>query len=316
MSFNETSATNDILEGIRLDGKRAVITGATGGLGIETARALASVGASVTITGRNPEKIEAALTTLRGSVPEALFDAKTIDLASLSSIKSATTEMLAEDRPVDLLINNAGVMMSPEGKTEDGFETQFGTNHLGHFALTAGLMSIITKGARVITLSSGAHLRGSVDLDDLNWESREYDPSLAYAQSKTANAWFAAELHRRYADRFLALSVHPGVIETDLMRHLPEIVFETMREAIKRDGVAEKTVQQGAATSVWAATAPELTNHGGAYLADCQIAQPTTKDDPRNGYAPWIYDAGGAEQLFVDSEKLTGIRFEQLEFSI
>lgn len=310
MNFNRKSTTNDVLEGIRLDGRHAFITGATGGLGIETARALASVGASVTIAGRSPEKIKTALVALREDAPGASFHAEVVDLASLSSIKAVTKRVVADGGQVDLLINNAGVMMSPEGKTEDGFETQFGTNHLGHFALTAGLMPIIAKGGRVVTLSSGAHLRGSVDLDDLNWATRDYDPNLAYAQSKTANAWFALELHQRYADRFLALSVHPGVIETDLMRHLPTALFESMREAIRRDGVDEKSVQQGAATSVWAATAPELLNHGGAYLADCQIAKPVTEQDPRNGYAPWAYDAEGAERLFLESEKLTGIRYE------
>ena len=310
MSFSETSTTSDVLKGICLDDKHAFITGATGGLGIETARAFASVGASVTIAGRDPEKIEAALATLRGALPGASFDGEVVDLASLSSIQSAAKRIIAQGRSVDILVNNAGVMMSPEGKTEDGFETQFGTNHLGHFAFTAGLMPVITSGGRVVTLSSGAHLRGSVDLDDLNWESRDYDPNLAYAQSKTANAWFTFELHRRYADRFLALSVHPGVIETDLMRHLPPALFESMREAIRHDGVKEKTVQQGAATSVWAATAPELSDHGGAYLADCQIAEPVTEDDPRNGYAPWAYDVEGAKRLFVESEKLTGISYE------
>ena len=309
MTLSKVSTTDEVLEGIRLDGKHAIITGATGGLGIETARALASVGASVTITGRSSEKIEAALETLRKEVPEALFDGKLIDLACLSSIRGTASDMVAVGRRIDLLINNAGVMMTPEGKTADGFEMQFGTNHLGHFALTAGLMPIIAECGRVITLSSGAHLRGSVDLDDLNWESRDYDPSLAYAQSKTANAWFALELHRRYSDRLLAFSVHPGVIETDLMRHLPQTLFDTMREAIKRDGVEEKTVEQGAATSVWAATAPELTQHGGSYLADCQIAKPVTSEDPRNGHAPWAYDVEGAKRLFLVSETLTSVRF-------
>ena len=150
MSFSGTSTTSDVLEGIRLDDKHAFITGATGGLGIETARAFASVGASVTIAGRDPEKIEAALATLRGALPGASFDGEVVDLASLSSIQSAAKRIIAQGRSVDILVNNAGVMMSPEGKTEDGFETQFGTNHLGHFAFTAGLMPVITSGGRVV----------------------------------------------------------------------------------------------------------------------------------------------------------------------
>ncbi len=310
MSFSKLSTTNDVLAGVRLDGKHAFVTGATGGLGIETARALASVGASVTIAARNRDKIDAALDLLQRDIPSASFSGVVVDLASLSSVKAATSEIVAQGQTVDLLINNAGVMMSPEGKTEDGFETQFGTNHLGHFALTGGLLPIIARGGRVVTLSSGAHLRGSVDLDDLNWETRDYDPNLAYSQSKTANIWFTLELHRRYADRFLSLAVHPGVIETDLMRHLPSSLFDSMREALHKDGVQEKTVEQGAATSVWAATASELRDHGGSYLADCQITIPVTKEDPRNGYAPWAYDAESAERLFVESEKLTSVRFE------
>jgi NAD(P)-dependent dehydrogenase (short-subunit alcohol dehydrogenase family) len=310
VNFDDKSTTDDVLEGIRLDGKHAFITGATGGLGIETARALASAGASVTIAGRSPDKIEAALSTLRASVPGSSFDGAKVDLASLSSIRTASQKFVAAGHKIDLLINNAGVMMCPKGQTADRFETQFGTNHLGPFALTAGLMPALAEGGRVVTLSSGAHLRGSVDLDDLNWESREYDPNLAYSQSKTANIWFTLELHRRYADRFLALSVHPGVIGTDLMRHLPSAVLESMRESIRNDGVEEKTVPQGAATSVWAATASDLSNHGGAYLADCQIAKPVTKEHPRNGYAPWAFDAESAKRLFIESEKLTGVQFE------
>lgn len=310
MSFNGESTTDDVTQGIRLDGKHALVTGATGGLGIETARALASIGASVTIAGRSPEKIEAALSTLREEVPGASFDGEEVDLASLSSIQAATKRIVERGRPIDLLINNAGVMMCPEGQTDDGFETQFGTNHLGHFAFTAGLLPIIARGGRVVTLSSAAHLRGSLDLDDPNWKSREYDPNLAYAASKTANIWFTLELHRRYADRFLALSVHPGVIQTDLSRHLPAEIVDGMREGFESAGIQIKTVPQGAATSVWAATAPELVDHGGAYLLDCQIAKPVTEENPRSGYAPWAYDEESAKRLFAESERLTGIRFE------
>ena len=310
MSFSGESTTDDVLAQIDLSGKHAFVTGATGGLGIETARALASKGASVTIAGRSPEKIESALATLREQVPEASFDAEELDLASLSSIQAATKRIVERGRSIDLLINNAGVMMCPEGQTADGFETQFGTNHLGHFALTAGLMPILARGGRVVTLSSGAHLRGSVDLDDLNWKTRDYDPNLAYAQSKTANIWFASELDRRFGDRFLSLSVHPGVIQTDLARHLPEEIVAGMREGFESAGVQIKSVPQGAATSCWAATAPELADHGGAYLLDCQLAEPVTEENPRSGYAPWAYDEEGAKRLFVESEKLTGVRFD------
>ena len=309
MSFGAESTTDEVLSGIRLDGKHVLITGSTGGLGIETARALASVGASVTISGRNPKKIAAALATLREQLPKATFDSLEVDLASLARIADATKTFVDRGQSIDLLINNAGVMMCPEGQTADGFETQFGTNHLGHFAWTAQLMSALATNARVVTLSSGAHLRGSVDLADLNWKSRDYDPNLAYAQSKTANIWFASELQRRHSGRLLSLSVHPGVIQTDLARHLPDAVIKAMRAGFEDAGIVPKTVPQGAATSAWAATSPELTDHGGAYLLDCQIAKPTSEEDPRTGYAPWAYDRSGAERLWGESEELTGVSF-------
>lgn len=309
MAFSAESTTDDVVSEIRLNGKHVLVTGSTGGLGIETARALASVGASVTISGRNPHKIAGALSKLQKQLPGATFDSIEVDLASLSSISDATKTMIDRGRPIDLLINNAGVMMCPDGVTANGFETQFGTNHLGHFAWTARLMPLLAKQVRVVTLSSGAHLRGSVDHEDLNWKMRDYDPSLAYAQSKTANIWFASELQRRFSDRLLSLSVHPGVIQTDLARHLPDSVIKTMRKGFEESGTVPKSVPQGAATSVWAATSPELVDHGGAYLLDCQIAEPTSEENPRTGYAPWAFDRAGAERLWTQSEELTGTSF-------
>jgi NAD(P)-dependent dehydrogenase (short-subunit alcohol dehydrogenase family) len=309
MPFSEESTTDEVLEGVRLDGRHVLVTGATGGLGIETARALASVGASVTIAGRSPQKIDAALATLREGVPGASFDAEEIDLASLASVADAAKRIVSSGRSIDLLINNAGVMMCPEGKTEDGFETQFGTNHLGHFALTAGLMPALAPGARVVTLSSGAHSYSTCDLDDLNWEGREYNPTLAYGQSKTANLWFASELQRRYSDRLLAVSVHPGVIQTDLSRHLPDAIVDGMRQNFEERGIKVKSVPQGAATSVWAATAPEIAEHGGAYLLDCQVSVPASEERPSHGYAPWAYDPDAEARLWSESERLTGVSF-------
>lgn len=309
MAFGSETTTDEVLRGVRLDGRHALVTGATGGLGLETARALASAGASVTITGRNPEKIAAALTTLRTQTPGATFDAEELELASLASIAAAAKRVTGSGRAIDLLILNAGVMMCPEGQTEDGFETQFGTNHLGHFALTAGLLPALAPGARVVTLSSGAHRFGTCDLDDLNWQTRDYNPNLAYAHSKTANIWFASELQRRHGARLLSLSVHPGVIQTDLARHLPPAAIDGMRANFEQRGIQLKTVPQGAATSVWAATAAELTAHGGAYLHDCQIAKPATEENPATGYAPWAFDEKNEHRLWTESEKLTGIRF-------
>ena len=309
MTFNAESTTDDVLQGIRLDGQHAVVTGATGGLGIETARALASVGASVTITGRSAEKIDAALETLRAEVPEADFDAEELELASQASIAAATKRIVEHSRPIHLLLNNAGVMMCPEGKTDDGFETQFGTNHLGHFAWTAGLLPALAPGARVVTLSSGAHVFGTCDIDDLNWQKRDYDPRLAYAQSKTANLWFGSELQRRHGDRLLSLSVHPGVIQTDLSRHVVPALLEAMRANLEERGIQMKSVPQGAATSVWAATSDALLDHSGAYLSDCQVAEPMSAENATSGYAPWAYDTENAERLWSESERLTGVSF-------
>jgi len=309
MAFRGESTTEDVLQGIRLDGKHAVVTGATGGLGIETARALASVGASVTITGRSAQKIDAALETLRAQVPEADFDAEELELASLASVASASKRIAESGRPIHLLLNNAGIMMCPEGQTDDGFETQLGTNHLGHFAWTAGLMPALAPGARVVTLSSGAHVFGTCDVDDLNWQKRDYEPRLAYAQSKTANLWFGSELQRRYADRLLSVSVHPGVIQTDLSRHVTPELLEVMRASFVEWGITMKSVPQGAATSVWGATSDVLLDHGGAYLADCQVAEPVSEENAAGGYAPWAYDTENAERLWAESERLTGVSF-------
>ncbi|MAI79197.1 MAG: hypothetical protein CL917_09670 [Deltaproteobacteria bacterium] len=309
MSFNGESTTEDVLKGIRLDGRHAIVTGATGGLGIETARALASVGASVTVTGRTAEKIDAALATLRTELPDAQFDGEELELASQASIAEATKRIVEKGLSIDLLLNNAGVMMCPEGQTQDGFETQFGTNHLGHFAWTAGLLQALAPGARVVTLSSGAHAFGTCDVDDLNWKTREYDPRLAYAHSKTANLWFGSELQRRHGDRLLSLSVHPGVIQTDLSRHVPEALLDVMRESLVERGVQMKNVSQGAATSVWGATSESLSDHGGAYLADCQVAEPISAENAAGGYAQWAYDTENAERLWAESERLTGVSF-------
>ena len=290
-------------------GRVAIVTGANSGIGYHTALELARKGAEVILAVRSVGKGEAAAADICQGEIAGSVEVMALDLADLSSVAAFADAFRARYERLDLLINNAGVMMCPEGKTADGFETQFGTNHLGHFAFTAGLMPALAPGARVVTLSSGAHLRGTCDLEDLNWERRDYDPNLAYAQSKTANIWFASELQRRYGDRLLSLSVHPGVIQTDLARHLPEAVVEGMREGFEKAGVAVKNVPQGAATSVWAATAAELSEHGGAYLLDCHVAPPISEEVPRQGYEKWAYDEASAKGLWAKSEALTGVSF-------
>ncbi len=304
------ATTTDVLDGVRMDGKHVLVTGGTGGLGLETARALGSVGASLTITGRDQAKLDAAVATLAEQVPEASVRPVMLDLASLDSVAQGAKSIL-DGEGIDVQINNAGVMMCPLGRTADGFEMQTGTNHLGHFALSAQIREALADDARLISVSSAAHLRGSVDLEDLNWHNREYDKFEAYSQSKTANIWFASELQRRYPN-LLTASLHPGAIVTDLGRHLTQDDMVAMQEKAEDNGgpMIFKSIPQGAATSVWAASSDELVGHGGAYLADCHVVPPAAEAyDPRAGYAPWAVDAEGAAALWEQSLELTGVDY-------
>ena len=323
-AFTRESTTDEVLAGIDLSGTRAIITGASGGLGEESTRALAAAGAAVTMAARDPAKNEAAAARIRQRVPAADLELRELDLADLASVRSFTSDFAADHDRLDLLIGNAGVMVCPEGRTADGFETQFGTNHLGHFVLTCRLVPtlIASAPARVVILSSGAHAGAAIDFDDPNFENREYDPQDAYAQSKTANALFALELNRRLSrEGVLAFSVHPGMIMTDLGRHMTPEMIEAMRERTKARAKAAgqepptdfmslfKPVEAGAATQVWAATAPELESHGGAYLADCQLGEPGGNPGQR-GLAPHATDTASARQLWTLSERLVGEQFD------
>lgn len=324
-TFGRDTTADEVLAGIDLSGRRVVITGAAGGLGRESARVMASRGALVTVAARSPHRVEAAVGELRQLVPDGQFDAGVVDLADFSSIRAFTETFLAGHDRIDVLINNAGVMACPFGQTVDGFETQFGTNHLGHFLLTARLAPALLRGEspRVVTLSSAGHSRADVDLTDPNFASTPYNAWIAYGRSKTANALFARELARRAGPAgVLSFSVHPGAIVTELGRHLTEeLLIEVVNDTRKRaetaaqtGGLAEveelhfKTVEAGAATQVWAATAPELADHNGAYLADCGLgvlgANPSI-----NGMLPYLLDDEHAEALWTLSEKLVGESF-------
>jgi NAD(P)-dependent dehydrogenase (short-subunit alcohol dehydrogenase family) len=324
-TFGRASTTDDVLAGIDLSGRRAVITGAAGGLGRESARAMASRGALVTVAARSPHRAAGAVAELRHLVPDGRFDAGVVDLGDFSSIRAFTDTVLAEHDRIDVLINNAGVMACPFGHTADGFETQFGTNHLGHFLLTARLAPALLRGEcpRVVTLSSAGHSRADVDLADPNFVTTPYNAWIAYGRSKTANALFARELARRAGPAgVLAFSVHPGAIVTELGRHLTEellieVIADTRRRAevaAESEGRAEadelhfKTVQAGAATQLWAATAAELVDHNGAYLADCGLgvlgANPGV-----NGMLPYLLDDEHAAALWTLSEELVGEPF-------
>ncbi|WP_346742543.1 SDR family NAD(P)-dependent oxidoreductase [Rhabdothermincola salaria] len=297
--------TDDVLAGVDLSGRTALVTGATTGLGFETARALAAAGAHVVMTARTAEKGADAVARLRERVPEASVEAGVVELGSLASVRAFTDELSGRIDELHLLVANAGIMMPPLGRTEEGFELQFGTNHLGHFLLVSRLMPALLAGApsRVVVLSSGGHQASGVDLEDPNYEHRPYAKMEAYGQSKTANVLFALELDRRYADRGVhAWSVHPGMVRTDLGRNFTKDDYAEMAGRAKSAGTSLPPlyeVEQGASTSVWAATAPELDDQGGAYLADCAVA-------PAAAHAT---DPEVAAKLWSLSEELVGEAF-------
>ena len=265
--FGPDTTTDDVLEGIDLSGRRFVITGAASGLGRESARALAAHGASVTLLARSTERAEGAVAEVGAMVKGADLEPGVADLGDLDSIRAFAESYLAGHDALDVLINNAGVMACPWGHTKDGFETQFGTNHLGHFLLTALLFPALQAGdqPRVVTLTSAGHSRADVDLADPNFEHSEYSPWVAYGRAKTANALFARELARRAGPSgLLSFAVHPGVIVTELGRHLTDDLLHEMRDFARRRsaatgsgesrGLSFKSVEAGAATQVWAAT--------------------------------------------------------------
>ena len=328
--FGKSTTTDEVLEGIDLSGRRVVITGAASGLGRESARTLAAHGASVTVLARSAERAAGAVAEIEGLVPGAEVEPGVVDLADLSTVRSFAEDYLATHDAVDVLINNAGVMACPFGRTVDGFETQFGTNHLGHFLLTALLAPALLRGTspRVVTLTSAGHSRSDVDLADPNFDSTEYSPWVAYGRSKTANALFARELARRAGSRgLLSFSVHPGGIFTDLGRHLNEELMNEMATFAKARAAASapegdhptgddvaafgfewKSIEAGAATQVWAATAPELAAHNGAYLADCGLGV-LGADPGVNGFLPYLLDDDHAAALWDLSEELVGTPF-------
>jgi NAD(P)-dependent dehydrogenase (short-subunit alcohol dehydrogenase family) len=305
VSFATT--TDEVLEGVDLHGKVAIVTGASTGLGLETARALASVGAEVVLAGRDSSRVDAAAATILERVPDAHLEQGALDLTSLDSVRAFAEWFANEHDRLHLLINNAGVMYTPFDHTAEGFEMQFGTNHVGHFLLTCLLVPLLLADppSRVVNLSSGGHMGSDIVWDDVNFERREYDKFASYGQSKTANILFSVELDRRLADRGVhAYAVHPGMIATELGRYMTKDDFQSLMDRAKNSpsgGMpAYKTVEQGAATSVWAATAPELDDHGGTYLADAQVT---------NQHAPWARDPQSARRLWTLSEEMVGQTF-------
>ena len=307
--FDASSTTDQVIESISLKGKLAVVTGASSGLGQETCRILAAAGATVLMVARNKDALEAAALAIRQQQPEAQLLTQIMDLADLDSVRSAAAAILRQADKIQLLINNAGVMACPLMRTAQGFEMQFGTNHLGHFLFTALLSPALINGApcRVINLSSAGHKLGRFNFDDPDYHQREYDKWQAYGESKTANILFSVGLDLRMRDRGVrAFAVHPGMIMTNLARHLkPADITALTDRSTSSEPLAFKTVEQGAATSVWAATAAGLAAEGGLYLEDCQIAKAAAGDGVR-GFEPYAVDSAAAEQLWLLSEKLVG----------
>ena len=312
-NFGWHSTSDEVLEGIDLTGKRALVTGVSAGLGVETARALAAHGAEVIGTARDLRKAEKATASIRDAYGDR-FSLLELDLADLVSVRAASDAVRRSGKPLDLIIANAGVMATPFGRTADGFETQFGTNHLGHFVLVNRLADLIAQQGRVVSLSSIGHQFADLDLSDPNFERRPYDAIVAYGGAKTANALFAVELDRRLKTRGVrAAAVHPGGIMTELGRYMtPELIDRAIAAVKAESGGSSsasrgyKSVPQGAATSLWAGVTATADLVGGRYCEDCHVAEVAPKGA---GVRPYAIDPERAKLLWAKSEELVGERF-------
>ncbi len=318
-NFGAETTTDEVLDGTRLTGRRVFVTGVSAGLGVETARALAAHGADVVGAARDLDKAYAATAAVRDAAEAGggSFEIVALDLASLASVRACADALLADGRPFDVVIANAGVMAPPFGHTADGFETQFGTNHLGHFLLVSRIASLIRAGGRLVNLSSAGHRFADVDLEDPNFERTPYDPWIGYGRSKTANILFAVEFDRRHRGRGVrATAVHPGGIRTELGRHMTaadqEALIASINEAQSAAGLPPfqyKSIPQGAATSVWAAIVADAEQIGGCYCEDCHVAEAQEGEGIRGGVRPYALNAERAKALWAESEKLVGERF-------
>jgi NAD(P)-dependent dehydrogenase (short-subunit alcohol dehydrogenase family) len=321
--FGATSSTEDILSGVNLRGKRILVTGVSAGLGIETARSLAAHGADVVGAARDLTKAETATTEVRKAAVAGGggFELIELDLASLKSVRASADKLLAKNEPFDVVIANAGVMATPFGKTVDGFETQFGTNHLGHFVFVNRIASLIRRGGRLINLSSAGHRISNVDLQDPNFERTPYDPLVAYGRSKTANILFAVAFDQRHCKRGVrAAAVHPGVIQTELGRYMDPSLLQNLIQQIDKQLTAGgkgpfqwKTIPQGAATTVWAGVVAPAEGIGGQYCENCHVGQiapdHVTITGASEGVRAYALDPKTAEALWKKSEQLVGESF-------
>ena len=321
--FDATSTADEVLSGIDLRGKRILVTGVSAGLGIETARSLVAHGAHVIGAARDLGKAEAATAQVRKDAAAGVgrFELAALDLASLASVRACSQALLARGQPLDAVIANAGVMATPFGHTADGFETQFGTNHLGHFLLINRIAPLLRPGGRLVNLSSAGHRYSNVDLEDPNFERTPYDPFIAYGRSKTANILFAVAFDRRHRERGVrAAAVHPGGIRTELGRHMDPAQLQNVMDQLNKRLVAEgkapfqyKSIPQGTATSVWAAVVAAADEIGGRYCADCQVGQVVTDSAAitaaGSGVRDYALDPANAEALWKKSEQMVGEAF-------
>ncbi|HEX8614826.1 MAG TPA: SDR family NAD(P)-dependent oxidoreductase [Telluria sp.] len=316
--FGATSSADDVLAGVDLKGKRFLITGASSGIGLETARSLVAHGASVVGAVRDLAKAESDTAPVREAAAQGggSLALVALDLASLQSVRACADKLLADGRPFDAIIANAGVMAPPFGRTADGFEIQFGTNYLGHFALIHRIEALLADNGRLVVLSSQAHRVADVDLDDPNFERQAYDPFVAYGRSKTAGSLLAVHFDRRHRGRGVrAASVMPGNSLTDLPRHFSQDalqgLFETVGKARADAGLAPsvlKNIAQAAATSVWAAVVADKDDIGGQYLEDCAVAPVNDTPNPfADGARTYALDADKARQLWEKSEEWIGL---------
>ena len=322
-AFGATTTTEEVLAGVNLQGKRILVTGVSAGLGIETARALAAHGAHVIGAARDLAKAEGATSEVRKAAANngGAFELVALDLASLQSVRACADGLRAKGEPLDIILANAGVMATPFGHTADGFETQFGTNHLGHFVFVNKLAPLIRRGGRVINLASSGHRFANVDLADPGFEKTSYEPFVAYGRSKTANILFSVAFDARHRDRGIrAAAVHPGGIKTELTRHMDAAQFEALVANLNKQLAAEghapfefKTIPQGAATSVWAAVVAPADEIGARYCENCHVGEIVPDDHVitpvSEGVRAYALDPKAAEALWKKSEELVGEKF-------
>lgn len=317
--FGFETSTDEVLDGVDLSGKRVLVTGVSAGLGVETVRTLLAHGAQVMGAARDLSKARRATETLTSAIPKgAALELVELDLACLTSVRDCADKLSRAGKPFDLIIANAGVMACPQTRTVDGFDMQFGTNHLGHFVLVNRLTSLLKPASRLVSLSSAAHRFADVDLQDPNFEQTPYNEFEAYGRSKTANVLFAVEFDRRHKHRGIrAVAVHPGVIQTELNRHMtPEVIRRRMAQLNANQpagtpAVQYKTKAQGAATSVWAGLVAAAEEVGARYCEDCHVAKIVTDPNLRFGVRPYALDPEHAKVLWAKSEEMVGEKFEQ-----